>query len=499
MSPSLFLRQVILPVCLLSTPALLLAETSLNDAVARLKNPAERTAAAQEIFSKCLPGKDNAPAAETGPGVIAPLAEALFFANSRENAKRVLDVVKPLQSAPSGTVPLPAPDADGFTPLFNGKNFDGWKGDTSSYFYSGDTLVVTRPSRQIETERKYRDFHLKFEHRLTPGTNNGIWLRGGFESQILDDTSPRYKGLNGYQYCGGIYGAIAPKTGHLKPLGEWNQEEIILDGRRVKVIMNGVVIIDADLDEAIAAAEKSNDGYGKPFLPGMKSPSGALALMSHSEHLEYRNMRIKELNTKKIVLSEDSNLSAWCALVGNPVSRAKMSNDELRAAQDKARPNMLKNWSCENGMIFSEGKGSNLCTKEYFGDFDMSLEWKISANSDSGVYLKGTPQVQIWDPANPNEKKNGADKGSGGLWNNSKDGKWPSVCADKPVGEWNKMRILMVGEKVSIWLNGQQVVNNARLDNYWARGKPLAAREQIELQAHNSPVWFRNVVVTPLD
>ncbi len=434
---------------------------------------------------------------KTSPDSVHALAEALFRDNAHANAERILNKVKQLQNTPTGTVPPPVPDAEGFTPLFNGKNFDGWKGDTAGYFYDGGTLVVTRTSKRIETERKYRDFRLKFEHRLTPGANNGIWLRGGFESQILDDTAPQYKNLNGYQYCCGIYGAIAPKTGCLKPPGEWNSEEIILEGRRVKIILNDTVVIDADLDEAIAAAEKSGDAYGRPFLAGMRSECGPLALLSHNEHLEYRNMRIRELNTKSISLSGD--LSAWCALVGNPAKRAGMTPESLEAAREKARPAMLKNWRCEGDVIYSDGKGSNLCTKQPFGDFELSLEWKIAAGGDSGIYLRGTPQVQIWDPQNPSDRKHGAHKGSGGLWNNTRAGKFPLVCADKPVGEWNQINVRMVGTKVFVRLNGQLVVNNATLENYWERGKPLPAREQIELQAHNSPVQFRNIVVTPLD
>ena len=145
-----------------------------------------------------------------------------------------------------------------------------------------------------------------------------------------------------------------------------------------------------------------------------------------------------------------------------------------KLAADNA--DMRKHWRVEGGEIISDGHGVYLTTDKDYGDFELRLEWKMMApHGDSGVYLRGSPQVQIWDPANPHEKKNGADKGSGGLWNNNADnpGRFPLVKADRPIGEWNSMTIRMVGPKVTVHINDKLVVDNAVLDNFWDRGSPI--------------------------
>ena len=121
----------------------------------------------------------------------------------------------------------------------------------------------------------------------------------------------------------------------------------------------------------------------------------------------------------------------------------------------------------------------------------------VSHNGDSGVYLRGYPQVQVWDPDNPREVKNGAAKGSGALWNNNPDnpGKWPLVKADNPVGEWNTFSIRMVGSRVWVWLNDKATVEGQVLDNFFDRAQPVVARGPIELQTHGSEIRFRNIYV----
>jgi hypothetical protein len=116
------------------------------------------------------------------------------------------------------------------------------------------------------------------------------------------------------------------------------------------------------------------------------------------------------------------------------------------------------------------------------------IDWKVGPGGDSGIYLRECPQVQIWD--NP--------AGSGGLYNNQKSGASPRRVADRPVGEWNSFRIIMVGDEVTVYLNGELVVDRAPLENYWDRAKPLAERGPIWLQAHGSPLWFRNVYIRQL-
>ena len=129
---------------------------------------------------------------------------------------------------------------------------------------------------------------------------------------------------------------------------------------------------------------------------------------------------------------------------------------------------------------------SFLCSNKDYGDFEMLVDWKIKEKGDSGIYLRGTPQVQIWDP---NLRK----IGSGGLFNNKKNPANPSVIADRPVGEWNTFRIKMVGEKVWVWLNGVAVADNVTLENYWDRNQPIFSTGQIELQNHGNTLYFKNV------
>ncbi len=198
-------------------------------------------------------------------------------------------------------------------------------------------------------------------------------------------------------------------------------------------------------------------------------------------------------------LFNGKDLTGWKGLVANPVKRAQMTPEQLAAEQVKAEENVKKHWKVENGEIVTTGHGNNLCTAEQYGDFEFEVEWKIQPNGDSGIYLRGTPQVQIWDPTNAKEFKNGGDKGSGALWNNTKEGRFPLVKADKPAGEWNHFWIRMVGDKVTIKLNGQTTVDNATMENYWDRKQPIFAKEQLELQAHGHEVRFRNIKVKRLD
>ena len=195
-----------------------------------------------------------------------------------------------------------------------------------------------------------------------------------------------------------------------------------------------------------------------------------------------------------VALFNGKNLDGWKGLVADPVKRAKMSKAELAAAQETADQRMRDHWKVEDGALVFDGKGDSLCTAKDYGDFELLVDWKILKDGDSGVYLRGSPQVQIWDPAS----KVAAGVASGGLFNNQKNPSKPTANADNPVGEWNSFRIRMVGEKVSVWLNDKLVVDNVVLENYWDRNQPIYATGQIELQNHGNTLYFKNVYVKPL-
>jgi hypothetical protein len=161
---------------------------------------------------------------------------------------------------------------------------------------------------------------------------------------------------------------------------------------------------------------------------------------------------------------------------------------------------MLAHWKAEGDDLVNDGKGKYATTLKEYGDIELTLEYNMAPLGDSGIYLRNVPQVQIWDPANAKEKKNGADKGSGALWNNGlNNGKFPLVVADKAPGEWNTLRIVMVGARVSIWLNGKQTVDYASLENYYDRKLAVPAKGPICLQTHGAPIRWRNVFVREIN
>jgi HEAT repeat protein len=190
------------------------------------------------------------------------------------------------------------------------------------------------------------------------------------------------------------------------------------------------------------------------------------------------------------------DLSGWQGLVENPLVRAKMKPAELAKKQIEANKKVPGNWSVKNGSIVFNGDGDNLCSVKEYGDFEMLVDWKITKKGDSGIYLRGSPQVQIWDTSRVDV---GAQVGSGGLYNNQKNPSKPLKVADNPVGDWNTFRIVMIGEKVSVWLNGELVVDNVTLENYWDRNIPIFPRGTIELQAHGTDLAFRDIYVREIN
>jgi hypothetical protein len=184
------------------------------------------------------------------------------------------------------------------------------------------------------------------------------------------------------------------------------------------------------------------------------------------------------------------DLSGWKGLVGNPISRSKMPDSALNAEQKIADAKMKNDWIVKDGLLIFTGHGDNLATAKKYGDIEMYVDWKITEKGDAGIYLRGTPQVQIWDTS---RREAGAQVGSGGLYNNQKYESKPLVVADNKVGEWNRFHIIMKGEKVTVHLNGILVTDNITLENYWDHSIPIFAKEQMELQAHGTYVAYRNI------
>jgi hypothetical protein len=356
------------------------------------------------------------------------------------------------------------------------------------------------------------------------------------ELQILDHRGTRYNEtskdgkrkltwLKPWQVHGSIYGIYPAKTGYLKPLDQWNEQIVICIEDHIKVILNGAVIVDAFLDDITPVEGKDH--------PGMRRRSGHLMLAGHSDHIEFKDISIAEFAVAPPTPESDADntpppgfkalfngkdLSGWKGLAHKDASKRRAMNAaELKEAQAAADEIMKEHWSVKEGVLTYTGKGQSLCTAKDYGDFEMYCEWKIPPGADSGIYLRGTPQIQIWDPWDPRLKegetiespedwvasyRNGRNLGSGGLWNNKRASNRPLTLADKKPGEWNTFLIRMVGNKVTIWLNEKLIVDRTELENYWDREGdrdiPLPRADQIELQHHGSELFFKNLYIREL-
>ena len=174
-----------------------------------------------------------------------------------------------------------------------------------------------------------------------------------------------------------------------------------------------------------------------------------------------------------------------------------MSPEEKKTKQAEWDNDLKAHWKVENGELVNDGKGVYATTAKDYSDIEMLIEYKTVPKADSGIYLRGTPQVQIWDHTDKDKFKYGADKGSGSLWNNSPNapGKDALVVADKPFGEWNSFRIIQVGDVTTVYLNDKLVVDHAVMENYWDRTKPLYDKGPIQLQTHGGEIRWRNIYI----
>lgn len=191
----------------------------------------------------------------------------------------------------------------GFKSLFNGKNLDGWVGNKQSYRVENGLIVVDPQGGgsggNLFTEGEYSNFILRFEFQLTPGANNGLGIHAplegdaayvGKELQILDNTDPKYANLKPYQYHGSVYGIIPAKRDFLKPVGQWNEEEVIVQGQKVKVILNGTTIVDGDFLEASKNGTMDGNDH-----PGLQRTRGHIGFLGHGDVVRFRNIRMKDL------------------------------------------------------------------------------------------------------------------------------------------------------------------------------------------------------------
>ncbi len=448
---------------------------------------------------------------------------------------------------------------EGFVELFNGYDLEGWEGATAMYGVDPKEPGVLQcfPDRKLPqgqrgdlvTAKEYGNFILRFEFMMPIDGNNGLGIRisdpskdaayyAMCELQLLDDGGPRYYDaeakkdkLKPYQYTGSVYGVVPCLrdnfgkqlgwkeknfTGggsYVRKPGMWNFEEVRVIGSRIQVILNGELVTDADVSKF------KGDGTDTPDHrkhPGLHNKKGHIGWLGHGHHVMWRNIRVKEVPADYKVGSDTVKpcppgfkpLFAGCekCLVNwkGVTTEQKFDNPKVRQAATPAKraemqkiadKQMKEHWHIRDGALFFDGGkgGYSLATAKDYKDFEMWVDWRtLSVTGDSGLYLRGSPQVQIWDAHNQ------WGIGSGGLYNNRKNPSRALCIADNLVGSWNTFYVKMVGEKVTVKLNGKLVVDNVTLENYWDRKIPIFPSEQIELQCHGDPIEFKNIFIREL-
>ncbi|ERJ58621.1 DUF1080 domain-containing protein [Sphingobacterium paucimobilis] len=347
----------------------------------------------------------------------------------------------------------------------------GWSNASSL----GELTTLLRTEKDATL---FKDIFTGFVKQLNASKVNNeqktLLLRDAFEyAQTKDQRSAALSGLKST----GTYPALIFASKYL------NDAE--LKGVATDVVMNIIM----DNKEFVGTDVRNWLEVAKNNLSGSESSYLKEAIVRHLTEMPAKEGYVALFNGK--------DLTGWKGLVENPIKRAKMTPKELEQKQLEADKKMRESWSAIDGDLVFSGHGDNIATVKQYGDFELLLDWKLDKNGkepDAGVYLRGTPQVQIWDISRTNV---GAQVGSGGLYNNKSNSK-PLKVADNPLGEWNNFKIRMVGEDVSVWLNGELVVDNVPLENYWDRNQSIFPMEQIELQAHGSRVWYRDVYLKEL-
>lgn len=428
-------------------------------------------------------------------------------------------IISAVFAAAAVTVSAATGDAEGFVSIFNGKDLEGWTGAVDGYAVE-DGILYSKPDSggNLWHSKEFDNFILRFEFQLYTNSNSGLGVRcpmqgggayNGMELQILDDTGPQHLNkIKDWQHHGSVYGVAAAKPGFLKKYGQWNFQEVRAIGSRITVILNGEVIVDADLEDY--RDKETPDGKKHP---GLHNAKGHIGWLGHKTRVDWRNIRIKEVPADYKALKPGDNtppagftalfngkdLTNWKGVTrkekfDNPLVRQKATPEKRAEMQAVADEEMRASWHLrDGGVLFFDGKGYSLATAKDYADFEMWVDWRLlTVRGDSGLYLRGSPQVQIWDAHNQ------WNIGSGGLFNNKQHPSKALSIADRLIGDWNTFYIKMVGEKVTVKLNGELVVDETVLENYWDRAIPIFPKEQIELQCHGDPIEFKNIYIREL-
>jgi hypothetical protein len=385
--------------------------------------------------------------------------------------------------------------------LFNGRDLEGWTGP--GYVVEDGAIVCTPQGGNLVSTRRFAHYRFDFEFKLPPGGNNGIGIHypghgdaayTGMEVQVLDDSAAKYKDLKPEQFHGSLYSLVPAAKAPLKPVGEWNQESILVRGDEVEVTVNGTVVTAAKLSEV---SKKF------PAHEGAKRRSGHLVLCGHGDRVAFRKLRITEFPP---AANEEGARQAGFTKIFDGSTLAGWTH----------QPANLEHWRPVGGILKHDGQATDLWSEKEYGDFMFAFDWRWAAPGprmqrpvigpdgretgarveveelDSGVYLRGLSkaQVNLWnwpvgsgevygyrtDPAQPAEVLAAVT---------------PKIRADMPLGEWNRTLITMKGDRLTVAINGLTVIEDAQLSGVPAKGR-------IALQHHGSAIDFANLWIKEL-
>jgi len=309
-----------------------------------------------------------------------------------------------------------------------------------------------------------------------------------------DGVLPALAGNKGKQIWGKDKN-YAGEGSYVRKADMWNFSEVKIVGGKLEVYINGYLVTTAD---KVTANTKWIGYQGKEKYRNIRVkalPEGAKLGGCPCQHLACPEGFTAYYNGDPAQLKEMWKGVTTEGKFDNPIVRQAATKEERAAMQILADKGRDEHWHIRNGVLYFDGfkGGYSLATKQDYGDFELWADWRImSVTGDSGLYLRGSPQVQIWDAHNQWHI------GSGGLYNNKENPSQALEIADRQVGDWNRFHVIMRGDKVTVWLNGKLVVDNVTLENYWDRSKPIFAREQIELQCHGDPTEWRNIFIRAL-
>ncbi len=421
-------------------------------------------------------------------------------------------------------------EGEGWEVLFDGTNTDafrGWKRDTfptHGWVIQDGTLHIQANAKagDIVTKKKYGDFDLRFEWKVSPGANSGVIYRcneyddvrlsfmSGPEYQVLDDDK-HINGKHPTTTAASLYSHYAPSDKkNLKPVGEWNTGRVVVKDGKVEHWLNGEIVVAYDLNSAEFKQLSAKTHYSQ-WTHFAKDSVGHIAFQDHNNDVWFRDIKIKPLDDKASPTSDTVADDHWRTLFDGS------STEHFRGLNREAFPQT--NWSIQDGALYHDEKwgGGDIITKKQYGSFDLRWEWKIAEGGNSGVkYFVGEngdakniyalgPEYQLLDD----------DKHKDGLIKKHRTGDLYDLIEanDKkkvmPVGEWNTSRILVQGNHVEHWLNGEKVVAyelesdafKALVDKSKYRNNAQFAKTRpgfIAFQDHGDKVWFREVRIREL-